>query len=129
MIARARERTRGSGLPNVDFVLGDAQIYPFEAGSIDVAISRMGRCSFGDLAMAFPRRTRRALRSGGRLAIMVLQPPTANEWIQEFLRTLLADRPPLNRRPVFRRRSPWPIRNRPAPSWNWPATAASTCSE
>ena len=93
MIARARERTRESGLPNVDFVLGDAQIYPFEAGSIDVAISRMGTLFFGDPAMAF-RNIRRAVRPGGRLTIMVWQPPTANEWIQEFLRTLLADRPP-----------------------------------
>ena len=93
MIARAWQRTREQGLQNVDFVVGDAQIYPFEAGSFDLALSRMGTLFFGDPAMAF-QNIRRALRPDGRLAIMVWQPPTANEWIQEFLRTLLADRPP-----------------------------------
>lgn len=42
MIARAWQRTREQGLRNVDYVLGDAQIYPFAAGSVDMAVSRMG---------------------------------------------------------------------------------------
>jgi SAM-dependent methyltransferase len=92
MIARAWQRTREQGLLNVDFVLGDAQIYPFETGSFDLALSRIGTLFFGDPAMAF-QNIRRALRPNGRLVIMVWQPPIANEWIQEFLRTLLADRP------------------------------------
>ena len=93
MIARAWQRTRDQELRNVDFILGDAQIYPFDAGSIDVAVSRMGTLFFGDPAMAF-HNIRRALRPGGRLAVLVWQAATANEWIQEILRTLLADRPP-----------------------------------
>jgi SAM-dependent methyltransferase len=94
MIARAWQRTRDQGLRNVDFILGDAQICPFEAGSFDVAVSRMGTLFFGDPAMAFDN-IRRALRLGGRLAVLVWQAATANEWIQEFWRTLLAGRPPL----------------------------------
>lgn len=93
MISRARLRAREQGLRNVDFIPGDAQIYPFDHGSFDVAVSRMGTLFFGDPAMAF-HNIWRALRPNGRIAISVWQPLSANEWIRELSRTLLDDPTP-----------------------------------
>jgi SAM-dependent methyltransferase len=93
MIAQARRRTREQGLRNVDFIVGDAQIYPFDPSSVDVAVSRMGTLFFGDPGMAF-HNIRRALRPNGRIAITVWQSMSVNEWIQELSRTLLDDPTP-----------------------------------
>ena len=73
--AADRERVR-----NVEFVQGDAQVYPFEPSSFDVAVSRMGCMFFGDPATAFAN-VGRALRPGGRLALTVWQEVAANEWV------------------------------------------------
>ena len=55
-------------------------MYPFDASSFDVAVSRMGCMFFGDPAAAFAN-VRRALRPGGRLALTVWQEVAANQWI------------------------------------------------
>ena len=80
MLAVAREGARRQGLHRVEFVQGDAQVYPFEASSFDVAVSRMGCMFFADPAAAFAN-VGRALRPGGRLALAVWQEVAANEWI------------------------------------------------
>ncbi len=80
MLAIARSAARGAGLDRVEFVQGDAQVYPFDPASFDVAVSRMGCMFFGDPAAALAN-IGRALRPGGRLAFAVWQAPTANEWI------------------------------------------------
>ncbi len=79
MLAIAREAARRETIRNVEFVQGDAQVYPFDA-SFDVAVSRMGSMFFGDPAAAFAN-IRGALRPGGRLALTVWQEVAANEWI------------------------------------------------
>jgi SAM-dependent methyltransferase len=88
MLARAEQLARDEGLDNVRFEQGDAQVYPFEAGTFDVAISRFGVMFFADPVAGFAN-IGSALRSGGRLAIVVWQPLARNEWILA-LREVLA---------------------------------------
>ncbi len=80
MIARARERGRAEGLPNVRFEQADAQVYPFAAAAFDLAISRFGAMFFGDPVAAF-RNVGRALRPGGRLALLAWQELGQNDWL------------------------------------------------
>jgi SAM-dependent methyltransferase len=88
MLARAEELAKADGLANVRFEHGDAQVYRFERGAFDVAMSRFGVMFFADPVAAFTN-IASALRSGGRLALLVWQPVEANEWIS-VLRDALA---------------------------------------
>ncbi|SDZ27519.1 Ubiquinone/menaquinone biosynthesis C-methylase UbiE [Saccharopolyspora shandongensis] len=69
----ARARADAAGIPNIEFVQGDAQVHPFAAGGFDVAISRGGVMFFADPVAGFAN-IRRSLRPGGRLAFIT---PTA----------------------------------------------------
>jgi SAM-dependent methyltransferase len=80
MLAIAREAADREHVSNVEFVQGDAQVHPFDPGSFDVAVSRMGCMFFGDPASAFAN-VGRALRPGGRIALTVWQEVAANRWI------------------------------------------------
>ena len=80
MLTIARAGAEHAAIRNVEYVQGDAQVYPFDASSYDVAVSRMGSMFFADPAAAFAN-VRRALRPGGRIALTVWQAVTANEWI------------------------------------------------
>jgi SAM-dependent methyltransferase len=79
MIATARELARAEGLGNVEFECGDAQTWRFPPRHYDVAISRFGTMFFADPAAAFSN-VRGALKTGGRLVMMVWQSREANEW-------------------------------------------------
>ena len=74
MIQRARERSLAEGLTNVSFEQADAQIYPFEGGTFDVAISRFGAMFFASPVVAF-QNIGRALRPRGRLSLLAWQEP------------------------------------------------------
>jgi SAM-dependent methyltransferase len=91
MLDYARRRAAEEGVTNARFVQADAQIHPFEAGVHDVAISRTAAMFFGDQAAAFDN-IGRALRSGGRLALVTWQPLASNEWIREISGALAAGR-------------------------------------
>src|SRR5690242_14804122 len=91
MIELARRLAAEEGTGNVSFEQADAQIYPFPAGSFDVAISRTGTMFFGDPAAAFAN-IGRALRPGGRLVMLVWQGPGPNEWVRELSGALAAGR-------------------------------------
>jgi len=84
MLDRARQRATEDGLTNAEFLQADAQIHPFDPGSFDVAISRTGAMFFGDPVAAFAN-IARALRPGGRLTLLVWQPPAQNEWFRSFV--------------------------------------------
>jgi ubiquinone/menaquinone biosynthesis C-methylase UbiE len=71
MLARARARAAEEGLGNIEFDRGDVQVYPFGAGSLDVALSRFGVMFFADPVAAFGN-VHRALRPSGRIAFMVM---------------------------------------------------------
>ena len=87
MVERARRRAAEEGVANARFLQADAQVHPFAAGAFDVAISRTGAMFFGDPEAAFAN-VARALRPGGRLALLVWQPLGKNHWLRDFHRTL-----------------------------------------
>jgi SAM-dependent methyltransferase len=76
-IERARELS--AGLSNVTFERADAQVHPFPPEGFDLAMSRFGTMFFGDPGAAFAN-VGRALRPGGRLAMMVWRAAEHNEW-------------------------------------------------
>src|SRR5262249_39768708 len=80
------------GVTNATFVQGDSQIYPFEPGAFDVAISRTGAMFFGNPVAAFSNISR-ALRAGGRLVLLAWKPLVENAWLVEWTNALAAARP------------------------------------
>jgi SAM-dependent methyltransferase len=80
MLAHARAQAAAEGVGNVTFLQADAQIHPFEPGSFDTLISETGAMFFGDPVAAFTN-LGAALRSGGRLALLVWQALDRNEWL------------------------------------------------
>ncbi len=91
MLARARDLARSAGLANVEFVHGDAQVYPFEASAFDLAVSRFGSMFFADRVAAFTN-VARALRPGARLLFVVWQGVPANEQFSTLMGSLAAGR-------------------------------------
>ncbi|KAA9152988.1 methyltransferase domain-containing protein [Amycolatopsis acidicola] len=77
MLEHARQQS--ADLPNVRYLRADAQVHPFPEAGFDVVISRFGVMFFADPVAAF-RNLARALRPGGRLAILVWQHREHNEW-------------------------------------------------
>ncbi|MGZ4688354.1 MAG: class I SAM-dependent methyltransferase [Acidimicrobiia bacterium] len=88
MLAQASARSRADGLANVSFLQADAQVHPFGEQAFDVAISCYGAMFFADPVAAFGN-IGRALRPGGRLALLAWREIARNEWLCE-LRTALA---------------------------------------
>lgn len=78
MLARARERSADAA--NLRFEAGDAQVYPFEARSVDLIFSRFGVMFFADPTAAFTN-IRRALRPEGRLSFVCWQGLEKNPWV------------------------------------------------
>ena len=98
MLAYARERASEDGLTNVRFEQADAQVHPFDPESFDIAISRQGAMFFADPVAAFAN-IGRALRRGGRIALLGWQGLAGNEWFRLIRETLAMGRelptPPL----------------------------------
>ena len=91
MIAEARRRSTAEGLANARFTVGDAQVYPFGHAAFDVVISRFGAMFFGDPVAGFTNLAR-ALRGGGRLALLSWQELARNDWVLALRETLAAGR-------------------------------------
>jgi ubiquinone/menaquinone biosynthesis C-methylase UbiE len=89
MIQVAKRRASELGLTNVDFAVMDAQELELEPGSFDAAV-----CRWGYMLMANPdealRRTRSALRDGGRLALATWDRPDKNLWMAAPVMALVA---------------------------------------
>jgi SAM-dependent methyltransferase len=86
-----RARSRSADLDNVSFEQADAQVHPFEDGSVHVVISRFGTMFFSNANAAFAN-IGRALSSGGRLVIVVWQSLDRNEWMNSLIDTLAMGR-------------------------------------
>lgn len=80
MVAVARRRAAELGLENVEFAVVDAQRLELEPGSFDAALCRWGYMLMADPNEAM-RRTRLALREGGRLALATWDRPDRNLWM------------------------------------------------
>ncbi|MGW1889365.1 class I SAM-dependent methyltransferase [Streptomyces sp. NPDC002004] len=91
MLELARQRALRDQVANVTFVQADAQVYAFEPGRFDLAVSRHGAIYFGDPAAAFGN-IASALCPGGRLAMLSWQPVEHNEWMRTFREIFAAGR-------------------------------------
>ena len=77
---RAGQRTRQEGPANVCFEHADVQIHAFGGPRFDIAISRFGVMFFADPVAAFAN-VARALRPGGRLAVLCWADALDNQWM------------------------------------------------
>lgn len=75
----ARHRGAEAGCDNIEFILGDAQIHPFAQSRADLVFSRFGVMFFADPVAAFAN-LRRAVKPGGRLAMICWQGAPDNPW-------------------------------------------------
>ncbi len=91
MIGRARERAAAEGLSNLRFERGDAQIYAFEPGGFDVAISRFGSTFFGDPVGAYTN-IAKSMAPVGRLTMLCWRDLSRNEWVSKIREALAAGR-------------------------------------
>ncbi|MFE6222862.1 class I SAM-dependent methyltransferase [Streptomyces sp. NPDC057854] len=80
MLAEARARAAAEGIGNIAFVRGDAQTHPLDEATFDAVISRYGAMFFADPEAAFAH-LGRALRPGGRLALVCPADPERNAWV------------------------------------------------
>ena len=80
MVEVARRRASELGLTNVGFAVVDAQKLELERGAFDAAVCRWGYMLMADPDEAI-RRTRLALRDGGRLALATWDRPDRNLWL------------------------------------------------
>ncbi|TNC09333.1 class I SAM-dependent methyltransferase [Methylobacterium terricola] len=86
MLARAQARP-ASGAP-IAWIEADAQIHAF-AAEHDVVLSRFGVMFFEDSLAAFAN-LRRALRPGGRLAVLCWRTLSENAWVNVARRAVLS---------------------------------------
>lgn len=80
LIETARQLAAGSGLANLRFEHGDAQIYNFAQESFDLVFSRFGIMFFDDPEAAFTN-LRSALHPGGRLIFVCWPAPRENQFM------------------------------------------------
>jgi SAM-dependent methyltransferase len=78
LLARARQLAP-KGLP-IDFALGDAAVFPFEAGGADLLFSRFGVMFFADPTRSFVN-IRGGLRGGARVVLACWREPRENSWL------------------------------------------------
>jgi SAM-dependent methyltransferase len=89
MLAVARHLAAEAGVTNVDFIRGDAQVYPFTPAFYNVVISSFGVMFFDDPATALANIVA-ALRPNGRLAFLYWQDDMLNELFAIPLRAVSA---------------------------------------
>jgi len=91
-LATARQELEQSGLQNVTFLRGDAEV-ALPEGEFDFAFSRFGTMFFAN-PVAGLRNMRRSLKPGGRMVHIVWRQPQDNPWLSmakaEVLRFLPA---------------------------------------
>lgn len=85
----AMAQQRGAGRSNIDYVLGDAQIYEFAPAKVDLVFSRFGVMFFAGPVAAFAN-LRGATRTGGRLAMICWQGAPDNPWFMEPMKAAVA---------------------------------------
>jgi SAM-dependent methyltransferase len=93
MLEFARKAAEADGLTNLSFLQADAQVYPFEPASFDLAICRTSAMFFADPVAALAN-IARALCPGGRLVLLTWQPLAGNEWLDKIASALAGGREP-----------------------------------
>jgi len=114
MLDAARKRSRDERLDNVTFVHGDAQVFPFELGAVELAISSFGAMFFTDPVAAFAN-VARAVRTGGGLALLAWRALQENDWLMSLRSALAVGRelptPPPDAPTPFSLADPQRVRN------------------
>lgn len=98
MLDAARARAQREGLA-AEFVLGDAQTYPFKTASVDLVMSRFGVMFFADPVAAFGN-LRRAAREGADLKLIVWRGPQDNPFMTTAERAAAPLLPRIEKREV-----------------------------
>ena len=88
MLHHVRENARAAGLANVTTLAGAAEDLYVAAESFDAVICRLGLMLFVDPAKALVA-MRRALRPGGKVAVVVFTTPAANAFMAHPMQILL----------------------------------------
>lgn len=88
MLHHVRENARAAGLANVTTLAGAAEDLYVAAESFDAVICRLGLMLFVDPAKALVA-MRRALRPGGKVAVVVFTTPAANAFMANPMQILL----------------------------------------
>jgi len=91
MATHAQQGAARAGLTNIEFVAGDAQVYPFGEDVFDLAVSSFGSMFYMDPVAAFGN-VRCALRPGGRLALLTWRALAENEWLIAFRNAMAVGR-------------------------------------
>jgi SAM-dependent methyltransferase len=93
LVNAARQAAKGEP---IEFLLGDAQDYPFEAAAFDAVMSRFGVMFFDDPVAAFSN-LHRTVKPGGKLAFACWRAPADNPMAQvpmQAAAALLSQPPP-----------------------------------
>lgn len=93
-VMRARERIAAAGLRHAEVIRADVSSHLFDAGSFDLAFSRLGVMFFSDPTAAFTN-VRRAMKPGGRVALAVYRTAGENPWPTAMLEAVLHLLPPI----------------------------------
>jgi SAM-dependent methyltransferase len=88
MLGHVRENARAAGLANVTTLAGAAEDLEVAVASFDAVICRLGLMLFADPARALVA-VARALRPGGKTAVVVFTAPAANPFMAKPMQTLL----------------------------------------
>ena len=88
MLHHVRENARAAGLANVTTLSGAAEDLDVPPGSFDAVICRLGLMLFAEPARALAA-VRRALRPGGKVAVVVFTTPATNPFMAKPMQILL----------------------------------------
>jgi len=88
MLQHVQENARAAGLDNVGTLAGAAEDLEVGAASFDAAICRLGLMLFAEPASALAA-VRRALKPGGKIAVVVFTTPAANPFMAKPMQILL----------------------------------------
>ena len=88
MLHHVRENARAAGLTNITTLAGAAEDLDLAAASFDAVICRLGLMLFAAPAQALAV-VQRALRPGGKVAVVVFTTPVANPFMAQPLQILL----------------------------------------
>jgi SAM-dependent methyltransferase len=88
MLHHVQENARAAGLSNVTTLVGAAEDLELAADRFDAVICRLGLMLFSDPTKALLA-VRRALRPGGKVAVVVFTTPAANPFMAKPMQILL----------------------------------------
>lgn len=88
MLEHVQQNAQAAGLTNITTLAGAAEDLDVAAGSFDAVVCRLGLMLFSDPAKAL-QAARRALRPGGRVAVVVFTTPATNPFMATPMQILL----------------------------------------